>query len=213
MAEEIPRKGNSELTEQPGGQTAESTPQVPAEAPPPPDVQAKDLQLKLEAAEKLAESYKDQLLRKAAEFENYKKRTEADYLNLIKNANEGLIASLIPILDDFSRSMKSGREVKEHESFFRGVELIYNKFIKLLESHGLAPFESVGKPFDVEYHDALLQMPRADVPPHTVVEEIERGYRLFDKVIRHAKVIVSAEPEHPPHVPTDGESEEAEGHS
>ena len=196
-------------SEQPSIQTTESPEQATAETSQAPDAQLKELQQKLEAAEKLAEAYKDQLLRKAAEFENYKKRTEADYLNLVRNANEGLIGSLIPILDDFTRSMKSGKETRDYESFFKGVELIYNKLVKLLESHGLIPFESVGKPFDVEYHDALLQVPRADVPPHTVLEEIDRGYRLFEKVIRHAKVIVSAEVEHPPRVPSNGESREA----
>ncbi len=199
MTEENTQK--DQPLDQPSIQT-DTPEQTAAEGTPAPDARLKDLQQKLEAAEKLAESYKDQLLRKAAEFDNYKKRTEADYLNLIRNANEGLIGSLIPILDDFTRSIKSGREVKEHESFFRGVELIYSKFSKLLESYGLIPFESVGKPFDVEYHDALLQMPRTDVPPHTVVEEIERGYKLFDKVIRHAKVIVSTEADHPSDVPS-----------
>jgi molecular chaperone GrpE len=169
----------------------------------------KDLQQKLEAAQKLADSYKDQLLRKAAEFDNYKKRTEADYINLVKNANEGLINSLIPILDDFTRSMKSGRDVKKHESLYKGVELIYNKFIKLLESHGLIPFDSVGKPFNVEYHDALMQLPRSDVPPHTVVEEIERGYKLFEKIIRHAKVVVSAEPQQQTDGTSGGDEREA----
>ena len=173
-----------------------------------PDDQMKALQQKLEAAEKLAESFKDQLLRKAAEFENYKKRTEAEYLNLVKNANEGLIGSLIPILDDLTRSLKSGKEAREHESFYRGIELISSKFIKLLESHGLIPFDSLGKPFDVEFHDALMQMPRADMPPHTVVDEIERGYKLFDKVIRHAKVIVSTELEQSTEVPSNGKPQE-----
>jgi len=206
MTEEKAKKGNSEPTDQPSIQTNEIPEQPATGAPEAPEAQLTGLQQKLEAAEKLAESYKDQLLRKAAEFENYKKRTESDYLNFVKNANEGLISSLIPILDDFTRSMKSGREAKDHESFFKGVELIHNKFIKLLESHGLVPFESVGKPFDVEYHDALLQMPRSDVPPHTVVEEVERGYKLFDKVIRHAKVIVSTDAQLPPGVPSNGDA-------
>jgi molecular chaperone GrpE len=135
------------------------------------------------------------LLRKAAEFDNYEKRAEADGVLVVRYANEALISSLIPILDDFARSLKSGREIKEHESFYKGVELIHSKFVRLLESHGLVPFESLGKPFDVNYHDALLQVPRSDLTPHTIVEEIERGYKLFDKVLRHAKVIVSAEPE------------------
>ena len=149
------------------------------------------LRLKLAEAEKAAESLKDQFLRKAAEFENYKRRSEADYVNIIKSANEGLLASLIPILDDFTRSLKSGKDMKDYDAFYRGVELIYNKFSKILEAQGLATFESSGKPFNVEYHDALLQVPRSDVPPDTVIEEVERGYKLNDKVLRHAKVIVS----------------------
>lgn len=146
----------------------------------------------LEEARKSAETLRDQLLRKAAEFENYKRRTESDSLNLIRNANEGLIISLIPILNDFIRSLKSGRELKDFDSFYKGVELIHAKLSKVLENHGLVPFDSPGKPFDVDYHDALLQIPRDDVPPHTVIEEVERGYMLNDKVLRHAKVIVSA---------------------
>ena len=193
MAEETSKQEETQPTEDSNTQTAESSEQEGTAQREGIEVQLKELERKVEAAEKVADAYKDQLLRKAAEFENYKKRSEADYLNMVKVANERLISSLIPILDDFSRSLKSGREIKEHESFFKGVELIYNKFTKVLESQGLVPFESVGKPFDVDYHDALLQTPRTDVPPHTVVEEIERGYKLFDKVLRHAKVIVSTE--------------------
>jgi molecular chaperone GrpE len=206
MSEEILQKGDPQSTEQPNSQTADTPEETNAE-PAGLEAQVKELQQKLEAAQKLADTYKDQLLRKAAEFDNYKKRSEADYAMTVKYASEALISSLIPILDDFSRSLKSGREVKEHESFFKGVELIYNKFVKLLESHGLVPFDSVGKPFDVNYHDALLQIPQSDIPPHTVVEEIERGYKLFDKIIRHAKVIVSTEN---PDASSDDETQQAE---
>lgn len=210
MAEEILEEGDTNPTEHPNEEAAETPKRTSTGGLIDTEPQMIELQQKLEAAQKLADSYKDQLLRKAAEFDNFKKRTEAEYVNLVKNANEGLISSLIPILDDFTRSMKSGREVKDHESFFKGVELIYNKFVRLLESHGLIPFESVGKPFDVDYHDALLQMPRSDVPPHTVVEEIERGYKLFEKIIRHAKVIVSAEPQQQSDGPSDGKTQGAE---
>lgn len=156
------------------------------------------LKARIDELQRQLDSYKDQFLRKAAEFENFKRRTEAETLNLIKNANEGLITALLPILNDFVRSLKAGAENKDYDSFFKGVELIYQKFSKVLEAQGLMPFESVGKPFDVEYHDALLQMPKDDVPPHTVIEEIERGYMLNDKVLRHAKVIVSAAPSQSP---------------
>jgi molecular chaperone GrpE len=124
--------------------------------------------------------------------ENYKRRSEAEYLNLVRNANEGLISALLPIVEDLTRSLKAGSSQADVEALHRGVELIYQKLMKVLENQGLAPFDSPGTPFDVDYHDALLQVARDDVPAGTVVEEISRGYKLNDKVLRHAKVIVSA---------------------
>ena len=156
---------------------------------------ADSLQRKLEELQKAADQYKDQLLRKAAEFENFKRRSEADFGNIIRNANESLVSSLLPILDDLTRSLKAGTERQDLDSFFRGVELIHAKLLKSLEGQGLAAFDSVGKPFDVAYHDALMQVPRSDVPPHTVVEEVERGYKFNERVLRHARVVVSAAPE------------------
>src|SRR5208283_4863169 len=131
---------------------------------------------------------KDQLLRKAAEFDNYKRRTENDFASLAKFAAENIITQLIPILDDFNRSLKSVKEKAENDSLYKGIELIYAKFLKVLEAQGLKAMDVVGKEFNVDVHDALMQMPRADVPPHTALEEVEKGYLLFDKVIRHAKV-------------------------
>ena len=190
MADEQSKKNGIESNDQPSNATNEQP--EPTEAAKALTAE-EQLGRKLAEAERVAESYKDQFLRKAAELENYRRRSEADYINLIRNANEGLLASLLPVLDDFSRSLKSGKDTTDLDAFYKGVELIYNKFSKLLEAQGLTPFESTGKPFDVAYHDALLQTPRSDVPHHTVVEEVERGYRLNDKVIRHAKVIVSTE--------------------
>ncbi|HMK39570.1 MAG TPA: nucleotide exchange factor GrpE, partial [Bacteroidota bacterium] len=173
------------------------------------------LRVDLEEALKSAQAYKDQFLRKAAEFENFKRRSETEYLNTVRNANEILIGALLPIVEDFTRSLKAGVNGGEGEAFYRGVELIYQKLMKVLEGQGLAPFESSGKPFDVDYHDALLQVPRDDVPPGTVIEEISRGYTLNDRVLRHAKVVVSAaaQPESAPEgSPTDGGSKESTGH-
>jgi molecular chaperone GrpE len=150
---------------------------------------------------------KDQLLRKAAEFENYKKRSENENLSYVRFANENLITRLIPVLDDFERLMKSlqsggGEGTGENsraaneaaDAYRKGFELIYNKFLKILEANGVKHFEVVGQPFDPQLHDALMMVPRQDVPPHTVLEEIEKGYTMNDKVIRHARVIVSEEP-------------------
>lgn len=138
-------------------------------------------------------SYKDQLLRKAAEFENFKKRIDNDFAVLAKFANEELIVRLLPILDDLGRSLKAGKEQRDGESLYKGVELIYNKFLKTLELQGVKEIESAGKPFDVYYHDALMEIPREDLPHHTVIDEVEKGYTLHGKVIRHAKVILSTQ--------------------
>lgn len=151
-----------------------------------------------ELAKKLAETeqqlaqYKDLFLRKAAEFENYKKRADNESAAIIRFANEDLIGEIIPVLDDFERFLKSAKEQKNHEVLSRGVELIYQKLLKTLDSQGVKAFETVGKEFDVHYHDALMQVHREGVPPHIILEEVEKGYLLNDKVIRHAKVVVSA---------------------
>jgi molecular chaperone GrpE len=152
-----------------------------------------ELAAQLEEARRLADQYKDQLLRRAAELENFKRRSETEIATIIRNANENLLTALLPVLDDLDRSLKVSAETTDGEALRRGIELIAQKLAKAFEREGLVPFESVGHPFDVAYHDALLQIPRADVPPHTVIEEVERGYRLRDKVLRHAKVIVSAD--------------------
>jgi molecular chaperone GrpE len=141
--------------------------------------------------EKQAAQLKDQLLRKAAEFENYKRRTESETLNIIKYAGENTITQLLPVLDDLTRSLKVGEGNQTDDPFYNGVKMIHGKFLKQLEAQGLKVMETVGKEFNVEYHDALMLVPRSDVAPHTIVEEVEQGYLLHDKVIRHAKVIVS----------------------
>jgi molecular chaperone GrpE len=140
---------------------------------------------------------KDLLLRRSAEFENYKRRVEQELLTTIRMANEGLVLAILPIMDDLERSLKAGTSSNDPTAFYRGVELIAQKLLKVLESQGVRAFESNGQPFDVHRHDALLQVPKADVPPHTIIEEVERGYEMHDKVIRHAKVVVSAAPPNP----------------
>ncbi len=171
---------------------SEQTPQEGDAATPPVETDVVTaLRTQLDEALRLSDTFKDQMLRKAAEFENYKRRVESESAAIMRSANEGVLLSLLPVVDDLSRSLKVGRDHKDFEAFYSGVEMIYAKFQKVLERFGVTPFDSVGKPFDVDLHDALLQVPRADVEPHTVVEEVERGYMLFDRVLRHAKVIVS----------------------
>lgn len=142
---------------------------------------------------------KDKLLRRAAEFENYKRRTENDQLNLIKYAAEPIIQNLLPIVDDFERSLLHIENAKDINAVKEGIKLVYDKLIKALKVQGVEKINSVGEPFDVEYHEALMQKPAEGVEPHTVVEEIEKGYKYKDKIIRHAKVIVSE-------IPAEGQS-------
>ncbi|MDT8324060.1 MAG: nucleotide exchange factor GrpE, partial [Bacteroidota bacterium] len=136
---------------------------------------------------------KEQVLRKVAEFENYKRRTREEKDALLKYGAEGVISELLPVIDDFERSLAAGREHQDFVSFFSGVEIIYGKLLRVLQNRGLTPIEAVGKPFDVDYHDALLQVPSAENEPGTVLDEAEKGYMLHDKVLRHAKVTVSRE--------------------
>lgn len=152
-----------------------------------------ELQKKIEELEKQSTEWKEKFLRKAAEFENYKRRTENDQLNIINYAAESFIKKILPIVDDFERSLEHINDSNDYEKLKEGVQLIYNKLIKVLEEQGVKKIEAVGKPFDVEYHEALMQREDPSVPPHTVLDELEKGYMYRDKVIRHSKVVVSSE--------------------
>lgn len=154
-----------------------------------------ELKAKIEELERERDELKDKYLRKAAEFENYKRRTEQEFATFGKYANEQLIRDLLPVIDDFERSLHVSKDRREFGPFYKGVDLIYKKFTKLLESRGVKPIESEGKPFDVDLHDALMQTPKDNIEPNTVIEEVEKGYIYNDKVIRHAKVVVAKEPE------------------
>jgi len=150
------------------------------------------LNQKLRKKESEIESLRDTLLRSTADLSNFRKRTERDLQQRIQQANAGLIKEIVPVVDDFERSLKN--ELNEEAGTLRfreGVQLIYQKLLGILQKFGLEPMISLGRPFDVELHDALLQVEKEGVQPGQVVEEHEKGYLLFGKVVRHAKVIVS----------------------
>ena len=146
--------------------------------------------------EKEISDLKDKLLRKAAEFENYKRRTDSEISNYIKYSAENIIKELLPVYDDLGRSIDSVKkgETKDFETLKKGITLIYDKFRRVLEKEGVTEINSAGKEFDVDVNSALMQIPRDDVKPNTVLEVIEKGYKLKDKVIKHEKVLVSSEP-------------------
>ena len=169
--------------------TDDAAPAGAPELPSPtgPQLEAEDLQRQLDQA-------KDLLLRKAAEFENYKRRTESEFALIAQRATEEAVRGILPVLDDLERSLKAARTATDPASIVKGVELIAAKLMKVLDAAGVRAFDTVGTEFNVERHDALMMVPRGDVPPHTVVEEVEKGYMLNDRVIRHAKVVVSTDP-------------------
>jgi len=154
--------------------------------------------LRIAELEKEAAELKDKFLRKVAEFENYKRRTENDQFNLIKYSAASFIIKLLPVIDDFERSLDHIEDAKDIDAIKEGLKLIYGKLKKALDEEGVKKIDAVGKPFDVEYHEAIMQRPDDSVEPHTVLNEVEKGYLYKDKVIRHSKVIVSEEPSEAP---------------
>lgn len=146
---------------------------------------------KISGLEEQVKELQDKFLRKVAEFENYKRRVENDQFNLITYGAESFIVKLLPVIDDFERSLQHIDNANSSESIKEGIRLVYEKMLKVLDEQGVKKMESVGNPFNVDFHDALMQRKDITVKPHTVLEEIEPGYIYRDKVIRHAKVIVS----------------------
>ena len=146
---------------------------------------------KITELEKEVAGLKDKFLRKAAEFENYKRRNENDQINLIKYAAESFIIKLLPVVDDFERSLEHINTTKNNEALKEGIKLVYDKLMKVLGEQGVKKIDAVGKPFDVHYHEALMQRKDDSAEPHTVLEELEKGYLYKDRVIRHTKVVVS----------------------
>ena len=133
----------------------------------------------------------DQYLRLAAEFDNFRKRTLKEKSELIKNAAEGAMKDLLPVLDDFERAIQATSESNDVESIKEGDNLIYNKFVKYLEQKGVKAIESQDADFDTEYHEAVTTFPTDDESKKgKVIDTVQKGYVMNDKVIRHSKVVV-----------------------
>jgi molecular chaperone GrpE len=152
-----------------------------------------DLKNKNEELQRKVSELEDKRLRKAAEFENFKRRTENDQLNLINYAAESFILKILPVFDDMERSLQHIDDENSVGAVKEGLMMVYNKFSKVLEEQGIKKIEAKGKPFDVNFHEALMQQHVEGVEPHTVLEEVEAGYMYKDKVIRHTKVVVSSD--------------------
>lgn len=134
---------------------------------------------------------RDKYLRLYSDFDNYKKRINRERVDLIMSANQELMTSLLPMLDDMERAVKAMSEAKDVKAMKEGIHLVYQKMKSITEAKGLKAMDATGKDFDVDLHDAIANVPVTDESQKgKVIEEIEKGYYLNDKVIRHAKVIV-----------------------
>lgn len=133
----------------------------------------------------------DRLLRRVAEFENYKKRTENDQLNLLKYAGESIIVKFLSIYHDLQRSLEHVDNDDNSNSLKDGLILVTDNFKKILDELGVKKIEAKGNEFDFNLHEALMQQPDNNVEPNTVLKEVEPGYIYKDKVIKHTKVVVS----------------------
>lgn len=140
--------------------------------------------------EKYAE-LNDRFLRLYAEFDNFRKRSNKEKVDLISNANAGILTDLIPVLDDFERAILNNENATDIEIVKEGFYLIFNKFKGLMEAKGLKPMQAKGQPFDSELHEAIANVPApSNKEKGKVIEDVEKGYYLHDKVIRYAKVVV-----------------------
>ena len=143
----------------------------------------------LVAAQNEAEQWKDKYIRLVAEFENYKKRTLKEKSELILNGSEKTVAAILPILDDFERA--TADKTEDPQAIKEGYELIYKKFLKALETLGVNKIETDNADFNVDYHEAIAMVPgMGDDKKGKVIDCVQTGYTLNDKVIRHAKVAV-----------------------
>ena len=155
------------------------------------DTASEEQAVSAESADEKYAELNDRYLRLLAEYDNYRKRTERDFLNRIQNANERLITDILAVLDDLQRSLAHANNGENSDNLLEGFELIYKKMSSILEKEGLEAIEATGHEFDPAQHDALMQMESDSHESGIIIEEHLKGYRLNDKVIRHSQVLVA----------------------
>ena len=135
--------------------------------------------------------FKDKYIRLYSEFENYRKRTAKEKIDIITNASENLLKEILPVVDDFERAIINNKEVKEAKTIKEGFELIHNKLYKTLTNQGLKPMDALHKEFDPDIHEAITKVPAPKKKlKGKIIDVIEKGYTINDKVIRFAKVVI-----------------------
>ena len=150
-----------------------------------------ELEKELEKAQEEIEEQKDKYLRLSAEFDNYRKRTMKEKAELILNGGEKSLSSILPVVDDFERAIKTMETATDVNAVKEGVELIYNKFMAVLAQNGVKVIETKDQPLDTDYHEAIAVIPEpSEAQKGKILDCVQTGYTLNDKVLRHAKVVV-----------------------
>ena len=150
-----------------------------------------ELEKELEKAQETIDEQKDKYLRLSAEFDNYRKRTMKEKAELILNGGEKSLSSILPIVDDFERAIKTMETATDVSAVKEGVELIYNKFMAVLGQNGVKVIETKDQPLDTDYHEAIAVIPApSEEQKGKILDCVQTGYTLNDKVLRHAKVVV-----------------------
>jgi len=149
------------------------------------------LQAELAKAKAKAEEHYDHLLRLQADFDNYRKRSQKEKTELIKYASERIVEELLPVLDNFERAASAAKVNPDFVAFSKGMDMIYRQLQTALYKEGLKAMEAIGQPFDPNLHEAVLRVTSEEHPENTVVEELQKGYYLKEKVLRPCMVKVS----------------------
>ena len=150
-----------------------------------------ELEKELEKAQEEIEQQKDKYLRLSAEFDNYRKRTMKEKAELILNGGEKSLSSILPVVDDFERAIKTMETATDVNAVKEGVELIYNKFMAVLAQNGVKVIETKDQPLDTDFHEAIAVIPApSEAQKGKILDCVQTGYTLNDKVLRHAKVVV-----------------------
>jgi molecular chaperone GrpE len=168
----------------------EKTPEV---QPPADELEA--LRARAEKAERERDEYLDLAQRTRADFENYQKRAQREQAQERRYACGPLAADLLQALDNLERATIAARQAGEEGPLVQGVAMVQNQLLDVLRRHGVTRIEAEGRPFDPNLHEAVMQQPSAEHPPHTVVQVFEQGYLLHDRVLRPSRVAVSTRPE------------------
>ena len=193
MTKEMNQPQDEELLKNEEAQPETAEAEAQEETAPEAELTAEEQMAKdLEEAQNTIEDLKDKHLRLSAEFDNYRKRTLKEKAELIKNGAEKTLTAILPVLDDFERAMKNMEASEENKAMLEGVELIYNKFLKVLAQEGLSKIETEGKDFDTDFCEAIALIPApGEELKGKILDCVQTGYMLNDKVIRHAKVAVA----------------------